>query len=63
MCILNQCYKKSIWNTKETSERRTLMSIDEDQNFVVERENSNEAISDTLNQNGKSVAFISGTLN
>ena len=39
------------------------MSIDEDQKFVVETDASNVAISATLNQNGKPVAFFSRTLN
>ena len=39
------------------------MSIDEDQSFVVETDASNVAISATLNQNGKPVAFFSRTLN
>ena len=41
----------------------TLMSIEEDQKFVVEADASNVAISATLNHNGKPVAFISRTLN
>ena len=36
----------------------TLMSIDEDQKFVVETDASNVAISATLNQNGKPVVNI-----
>ena len=39
------------------------MSVDEDQSFVVETDASNAAISTTLNQNGKPVAFFSRTLN
>ena len=39
------------------------MAIDEDQKFVVETDASNVAISATLNQNGKPVAFFSRTLN
>ena len=39
------------------------MSIDEDQKFVVKTDASNLAISATLNQNGKPVAFFSRTLN
>ena len=41
----------------------TLMSIDEDQDFVVETGASNVAISAQLNQYGKPVAFFSKTLN
>ena len=37
----------------------TLMSIDEDQSFVVKTDASNVAISVTINQNGKPVAFFS----
>ena len=39
------------------------MSIDEDRSFVLETDASNVAISATLNQNGKPVAFFSRTLN
>ena len=39
------------------------MSIDEDKSFVLETDASNVAISATLNQNGKPVAFFSRTLN
>ena len=39
------------------------MAEDEDQKFVVETDASNVAISATLNQNGKPVAFFSRTLN
>ena len=39
------------------------MAIDEDQIFVVETDACNVAISATLNQNGKPVAFFSRTLN
>ena len=39
------------------------MSIDEDQKFVVQTDACNVAISATLNQNGKPVAFFSRTLN
>ena len=41
----------------------TLMSIDEDQDFVEETNASNVAISASLNQNGEPVAFFSKTLN
>ena len=41
----------------------TLMSIDEDQSFVVETDDSNVAIYATLNQNRKQVVFFSTTLN
>ena len=39
------------------------MSIDEDRSFVLETDASNVAISATLNQDGKPVAFFSRTLN
>ena len=41
----------------------TRMSIDEDQDFVVDTDASNVAISATRNQNGKPVVFFSKTLN
>ena len=40
-----------------------LISIEEDQDFVAETDASKEAISVTLNHNGKPVAFFSKTLN
>ena len=41
----------------------TLMSIDEDQSFVVETDARNAAISATLNQNENPLAFFYRTLN
>ena len=48
---------------KKDLENVTLMSVDEDQYFVVETDASNVAISRTLKQNGKPAAFFSKTLN
>ena len=41
----------------------TLMAIDENKSFVVETDASQEALSATLNQEGKPVAFFARSLN
>ena len=41
----------------------TLMAIDENKSFVVETYASQEALSATLNQEGRTVAFFSRSLN
>ena len=58
---LSNCAKRAFETLKKDLGDVTLMSIDEDQSFVLETNASNVAISGTLNQNGKSVAFFSRT--
>ena len=55
--------KKAFETIKKDLGDVTLMSIDEDQSFVLETDASNVAISATLKQNGKPEAFFSRTLN
>ena len=59
---LSASAKKAFKTLKKDLGDVTLMAIDEDQKFVVETDASNVAISATLNQNGKPVAFFSRTL-
>ena len=60
---LSDCAKRAFQTLKKDLGDVTLMSIDEDRSFVLETDASNVAISATLNQNGKPVAFFSRTLN
>ena len=60
---LSTSARKAFETLKKDLGDETLISIDEDQKFVVETDASNVAISATLNQNGKPVAFFSRTLN
>ena len=60
---LSHCAKRAFQTLKKDLADVTLMSIDEDRSFVLETDASNVAISATLNQNGKPVAFFSRTLN
>ena len=60
---LSDCAKRAFETLNKDLEDVTLMSIDEDRRFVLETDASNVAISATLNQNGKPVAFFSRTLN
>ena len=55
--------KRAFETLKKDLGEVTLMSIDEDQSFVLETDASNVAISATLNQNGKPVSFFSRTVN
>ena len=55
---LSNCAKRAFETLKKALRDVTLMSIDEDRNFVLETDASNVAISATLNQNGKPVAFF-----
>ena len=63
MYPLSSSAKRAIKTLKKDLGDVTLMSKDEDQSFVVETDASNEAISETLNQNEKPVEFFSTTLN
>ena len=60
---LSNCAKRAFETLKKDLGDVTLMSIDEDRNFVLETDASNVAILATLNQNGKPVALFSRTLN
>ena len=60
---LSDCAKRAFQTLKKDLADVALMSIDEDRSFVLETDASNVAISATLNQDGKPVAFFSRTLN
>ena len=60
---LSNCAKRAFETLNKDLGDVTLMSIDEDQSFVLEMDASKVAISATLNQNGKPVAYFSRTLN
>ena len=60
---LSNCAKRAFEKLKNNLGDVTLMSIDEGQSFVLETDASNVAISATLNQNAKPVAFFSRALN
>ena len=60
---LSNCSKRAFVKLKKDLGDVTLMTIDEDQSFVLETDASNVVISATFNQNGKPVAFFSRTFN
>ena len=60
---LADCAKRAFQTLKKDLGDVRLISIDEDRSFVLETDASNVAISATINQDGKSVAFFSRTLN
>ena len=60
---LSNCAKRAFETLKKDLGDVTLMSIDEDQSFVLETDASNVAISATLSQNGKLIAVFFTTLN
>ena len=59
---LNDSQINNFQNLKKEIARAALQSIDKNMPFVVECDTSNVAISATLNQGGRPVAFMSRTL-
>ena len=60
---VSNCAKRAFETLKKNLGNVTIMSIDQEQSFVLETDASNVAISATLNQNGKPVAYFFRTLN